>query len=428
MIRRGKWRVGSAIALLTISGVFAFPPGAGADDAEAQPPAYSEADLRDFLERHPRFAREEAAEYLGRTGEINHLNAALREQHGDVFAGLWRDPSKATADVWIGITRSDAAIGRFIARNFHDMSRVRIVRQSFTDVELRGAVDRIWSTLGESALAERIVYVGLDAQQNSVQVAISGPVTPPDEDEIRQASAGIPVLIVPQESLKPADCTSRRHCTPEIRGGIQIFNTDAICSAGFVGKSLATGSPVMITAGHCFPLGRDVLHGAIGEVAHDTPKLLGQVENRRFGGNVDGETVVYTEGLLGWTTRRWVYAADNDRAQPIGTVEKRHFTAAVGDFICKGGRTTGRTCGNITQVGVPVTVGGVSLTDQVVADLCARRGDSGGPVHIGGKGYGVVSGASPADPAIPCRATDITSWSRLANIEASVRANVKTTD
>ena len=53
---------------------------------------------------------------------------------------------------------------------------------------------------------------------------------------------------------------------------------------------------------------------------------------------------------------------------------------AVGMKVCKHGTTTQTTCGDVTAVGVSRVVGGIITEGLVMANLCLKGGDSGGPL------------------------------------------------
>lgn len=85
----------------------------------------------------------------------------------------------------------------------------------------------------------------------------------------------------------------------------------------------------------------------------------------------------------------------------------------VGDLpeqICKFGQTTGETCGTpINQTGVEILADhkGVELRAvAATAQVCARAGDSGGPVYADLDGrriiIGLVSGTRDSDRDLPC--------------------------
>ncbi|MCS5480743.1 S1 family peptidase [Corynebacterium sp. YIM 101645] len=85
----------------------------------------------------------------------------------------------------------------------------------------------------------------------------------------------------------------------------------------------------------------------------------------------------------------------------------------VGDLpevICKFGQTTGETCGEpINQTGVEILADhkGVELRAvAATAQVCARAGDSGGPVYADLDGrrviIGLVSGTRDSDRNLPC--------------------------
>lgn len=420
-----RQRTGLLRRVTVVTAIFALGVALTAvSSANAQDPSTAPAsdDVSQLVQRFPAFSYDEAKRYLDLTDPVDRLADVLVAKYPDSYAGLWRDIESGTSDVSVAFTSTPSDLQSTIEGVFPEPDLIHIIEAKRSLATLKDRSDALGALLADSSLADRMVYVGIGMQRNDLEVALTGPVTSADRAAVQALMPGTAMTVIPQAPLQATTCTSRYHCTPQIRGGIELLATNlGLCSSGFIGKSLSTGSWVAFTAGHCFPVGTQVLHGDPG---HDTPKLVGAVENRRFGTDTDGETVQFTVGVLGWQNSRWVYESETNRTQVIGSVEGWHFHAQVNDFVCKAGITTGRTCGNITQTSATVKIDGTTFTNQVVARLCARAGDSGGAVHLGGKAFGVQSASSVKDPGVPCNSTNIATWSHMRTIENAVNARI----
>ncbi len=78
----------------------------------------------------------------------------------------------------------------------------------------------------------------------------------------------------------------------------------------------------------------------------------------------------------------------------------------VGAPVCKAGSTTGFNCGVVTNVGRSITVGDRVIDNGFDTDICALRGDSGGPVVTGTQALGISSASNLAAVAT-CDATAV---------------------
>lgn len=107
-------------------------------------------------------------------------------------------------------------------------------------------------------------------------------------------------------------------------------------------------------------------------------------ESNRDAGAVG--TVAYADSGLDYA----VIVFDPEMVVPVNQVGGTTITdlggpAQSGDFVCKEGRTTGRTCG--PAYGNVFTAGNATWTQT-----CVVEGDSGGPVVVGTTLVGMVNG------------------------------------
>lgn len=193
----------------------------------------------------------------------------------------------------------------------------------------------------------------------------------------------------------------------------------ALCSIGFNGFN-ADGDPAVITAGHCTQDGdvtEALLTDPTGDPASgtDDPALLAELGTwgfSQFGGaknspidletgsNVGTDVAVINEinselDLLPEVTQ-WKDASDLTAATTkiTGTAD-----AVIGAPVCKSGRTTGWSCGEVTALG-DFYVGGHKGTQEDIRgvfgfestlEVNAKPGDSGGSTISGTNAMGINS-------------------------------------
>ncbi|MFI1382805.1 S1 family peptidase [Embleya sp. NPDC020886] len=157
-------------------------------------------------------------------------------------------------------------------------------------------------------------------------------------------------------------------------GGSTIYSgltgTVFICTAGFNGYRPNTAA----TAGHC---ARDASTWYDG-----TGTLIGTVGQYRFP-DADWAVIPAAEGLP--------LAGDivdgNSTTRITGFAKPR-----LHDRICATGASSGTRCGTVDAVDVTVNYPEGAVTGLVRSTQSGAAGDSGGPVHIGSTGVGLISG------------------------------------
>lgn len=185
-----------------------------------------------------------------------------------------------------------------------------------------------------------------------------------------------------------------------------------VCSVGFAGVNPQTGERQFLTAGHCagdLQAERSILN--VASPGRQDAGIGALVGGTVPGSHVEGGHGVrggWDHGLVrvtrdGWASRPQVVTWGFGAGAPLASdpIALRDVApAVVGAPICKSGGTTGWTCGVVTGVDVTVPVvrvpgGPVSYyLNAVVASICIRAGDSGGPGLVGSVAVGVVSASN----------------------------------
>lgn len=170
----------------------------------------------------------------------------------------------------------------------------------------------------------------------------------------------------------------------DLFGGLQINGPTLGCTSGFSVLHRASGATGILTAGHC----------------DDTLTYLG-VQLPFWNQRVAGAYDIQFNAAGTHTVRNWIYAGGANRTI---TGKMTWGQQAVGNFVCKQGRTTGYTCGYIVDKNY--TYQGASTWIRVHRDgvNLSEGGDSGGPWFTANTAYGVHA-AGVGDDAI-YQATD----------------------
>ena len=178
--------------------------------------------------------------------------------------------------------------------------------------------------------------------------------------------------------------------------------SELICTVGFGGYQVSTGSQQAVTAGHCFEgIGtivgdlRQLSISRAGDFKHGVDAgVLGDLVpgSNQFGGDEDSglisdPTVTQKPSALTWGGSNGAPLASTPT--PIYDIG----TATVGAPVCKSGSTTGWSCGTVLGVDDVVDVGS-STVNSIRTTACVLPGDSGGPLLSGGYALGVISAST----------------------------------
>ena len=217
----------------------------------------------------------------------------------------------------------------------------------------------------------------------------------------------------------PPCASGRTACPPVMRGGLELIGALlAVCTSGVEARLNQTGEIGVLTAGHCYGNIEPVTHAGIP---------LGVAGPGSFGGEVDAAFVTHSLGAPTFLPSNWVYYSNGDPEHRVTAVQPA-ASEAVGQAVCRVGRTTGVRCGSITSVNATVIIGSITLRKQRVTNICALPGDSGGPVLSGGTFRGVISAGNYVDgPNGPvCHAAPFSTYSAAQKVESALGVRVLT--
>lgn len=292
--------------------------------------------------------------------KLSGLAGDLEEKLGaDSSAGSWIDA--ATGKLVVAVTDAKSADEVRAAG-----AEARTVKHSRSDLaEQRAKLDKFARSEG----AGKAQSWGTDVKTNSLLIrTVAGA-----EDKATKAflakakDLGVDVKVEQVEgTVEP---------TADLYGGQQVEMTGGyICSAGFNAET-SSGDPIMLTAGHC---------------AADEPTFskdgveIGATRAFSFPEN-DYAAVDVSSA---WTQPGAVDKYDGSFVELTGA-----GLGAVGSAVCKSGRTTSWTCGEIESHDETVNYGNGDIVSGLTQHTaCLEQGDSGGSNVSGTVAQGLTSG------------------------------------
>jgi hypothetical protein len=247
-------------------------------------------------------------------------------------------------------------------------AKARVVRRNITKAAVSSIQDRV-SKRAWSPAAKNYNYASwLDLKTGRIVLKTNAPasVTAP-------LTADYPGLIDQQDEVI-RDSFSRQADVPSFWGGSSIKSGGFVCTSGFVVQK-PTGQRFLATAGHCFPVGSNVLttggNVSLGSVVQRGPFLpwpFQSFDMELIGGGSYGSSIFV--GGTNSSTGKHV----NGAGDPVVG-----FTQ-----YCRSGQTSGEQCGQTvqsvnaqvcTQTGCKSPV--ISYTGPV-----SQPGDSGAPFYV----------------------------------------------
>ena len=329
--------------------------------------------LRDARAYAERFGTsvEEGLRRLELQGRVGLLDELLEVEAEATFGGLWIEHEPDFRVVAL-FTEAEEGRGLLSEAALGDLAPLVEVRPArYTRAELRAQLEETDLRLqGAGARAD----LSVNTRKNRLEVLTTDPTAL--LSALAAKDGGLPeaALVVEVGSLfKP---------NMDLRGGRPVtrLNPFSGCTSGFAVQS-SQGELGITTAGHCE---NNLLYQ--DEFSALTLRL------EAYSGHHD---VQWHRGTCHDTILNQI--DDGIGIRGIARTVSRS-AQAVGTFVCKHGRTTGRTCG---------TIDGKSVKPSYVPSgkgtfICVRNGgavvsddgDSGGPWHVGDQAYGVHSGGT----------------------------------
>ncbi|WP_204002261.1 S1 family peptidase [Micromonospora lutea] len=279
--------------------------------------------------------------------------AAVAETDPSTFAGGWIDHANNT--VVVAVTRPGDAPEQAAGATV----REKVVTRSAAD--LKAVQDKVDAIAARHEAGAGSWYV--DSQANVVKVEVeAGGSSPEFLAAVRALGDGVRLSEVP---AGPAAIGREINSADEVQASNGIK-----CSHGFRVKTF-DGKWVLLTAGHCIgnAQGKTWIHNGV---------LMGTSGDWRFDASGDWGIIRYDYNSRQhpepWVNR---YGPSTVQIKGMGRVP------GPGSHICKSGRSTKTTCGEVLQHDVSVNYGSPKrvVKHLISTDLCGDSGDSGGPVY-----------------------------------------------
>lgn len=342
----------AALAVTTAPGAaHAAPSTPGADGkVRSAAEALAKETGGDVGEAQARLDRESRATALSRD-----LTTALGDSR---TAGTWIDDA---GRLHVAVVESTAA--RAVERSGAIAEEVEFSTNELSVVTT--ALDR----LADRGQADGVRSWGIDPVTNQVVVRTVG--------ELDGATAEILDRAVESGKVRMEAAAGTMKLAADVYGGQEYtVNGQWYCSTGFNAVD-SSGTTIMITAGHC-------TEGATSFSYNGAS--LGTLYDSSFPGTDFGAV----ELASSMTPSPLV-----DMYDGYGVRVEGAQVAPVGATLCKSGRTTGWTCGEVVSFDNSVNYGdGDVVSGLTEHDACVEQGDSGGANMSGNQAQGLSSGGA----------------------------------
>ncbi len=351
-----KFLSATGCAIVALTTVAALPARAEDPTPPAAPDSRSSVEqmTAGWLAKAYALPADVAAQRVTVQAQLGKTADALRSELGDEkTGGSYIDQKTGKLIVTV--------LNKAAAQLVGDKAQTRIVDNSAADLKglQKSAIGKLGSTM-------KSAYV--DVRANDVVVTVAKKDMAAAKRDLKGVN-GVRVVEAPSAPV----------LQDEIKGGQQIEFTGYVCSHGF--NATKGGEQVFITAGHC---------GRNNAEFSRNGKTLGKTQAYSF----PGDDMAYSSINSGWTSPGSVDKWDGQSVSITGA-----STAPVGTAVCKSGRTTQWTCGEIEALDVSVNYTNDGGNDRVngmtQTNACTEGGDSGGSWVAGTVAQGVTSGGMP---------------------------------
>lgn len=311
--------------------------------------------------------QEEAVRRFELQEKVGYLQAALLEEEKDSFAGLWIEH---TPEFRVVVRFTEAPAGDRLKKALKGTELASLVVLEGAKYSLAELSAKQSAALYLARQLGFVVEVDINIKTNLVELYL----TESQALESRLASAGVElpagvvVFQVARLSVSEVD----------IYGGLAI----STCTTGFSVKNAANTRGVS-TAAHC----------------NDAQSYAGNALTFQSADRTGNQDVQW-HTAPGLTVTNQFNVGGSVRSC---TATKSRTNQAVGNYVCKYGKTSGYTCGSISStsyLSTTVTDGQATFirvnNDQGYADL-SSGGDSGGPWFNSNTAYGTHVGTPTGD-------------------------------
>jgi hypothetical protein len=348
--RSHRWRALAAVGALAAVPALPSPASAAEPDGGFTPSAARAAVSSLTAAGVP---RADAVRRIGAQPARVALADRLDRRLGSRSAGAYLD--RRTGDVVVTVVDERAA--RTVKAAGAKAQRVR-----HTAADLNAAINRL-----NHAVRVRNTAWAIDVAANQVVLTVSDSVDRAGAAKIQATATSLGGIVRVERAAGPL--------MPMLAGGDEIVASAGwICSAGF--NTTRGGGNYVVTAGHC---------------TDGLPNW--RTGGTNIGPSTNSDFPVNDYGLIQNTGAPVVAGVTlhNGTIQPITSSS----SGAVGQSVCKSGRTTQVTCGTISGLNATVNYGnGQIVYGLIQTNVRAAGGDSGGPLFAGSTGVGLTSGGN----------------------------------
>ncbi len=306
------------------------------------------------------------------------LNADLEANEKDTFAGMWTQ-HESEYRIIVRFTRDGSeTIQRYIEGSpLEGIVELRPADTTYEELE-RIQARALYIVDGLDIRAESVI----DVKSNRVELWVSDPTRLANVLQTTNARLPDEVDVVKVEGFSSP--------TANIYAGQEIVTYNSagqgmICTTGFSVYN-QTGTRGVTTAGHC-----------LNNAYRNNVSL--RFIDQRYGGSY--EVQWHTAPDFTVKPRAADEYNNNGDTTPfyrVITGTRGRANQKVDDYVCKHGRTTQTTCGYIDyksfrpNYGDGVQFNATFILVRPTSEDMGNRGDSGGPVYVGGTALGIVSG------------------------------------
>ncbi|SDL96723.1 streptogrisin C [Lentzea albidocapillata subsp. violacea] len=447
-----------AASLLFASTVTAAPATAGPTLRTTIDPSSVKESI-DYLVQTYRVTEREALRRLELQNDAAKLEATLRKEAAGEYGGMWLD--QQTGELVVAMTKPAAAQRQIAAMPDRANVEVRTVKHSLAS--LKSAHDRISRQVG--AGAESVYLPAISTTENRVVVwerawLRENKVGAAAQAEIRTFDADpgmVSARVLREPTPYSADPVDWGFCHPlyctnygPMRGGLRLDmrrdnGTTGGCTSGFNLRTTGgafPGVPWVLTAGHCMSTKTNDV-----PTQHNRQVVLNQHGIEKNFYPYDYAAVRYVDAatattwLEGQTNRNTVLkycrngGLDSNGDTPCGpqvTSQNQEITSVTplsgiltGAIVCASGSGSsavnypdsfdsgagegylvGTRCGRVLSTDVGINT-----------DVCARNGDSGGPLfsQVTKAGLGILNGSQQARSGA-CQLGELNNYAPLSTI------------